>query len=69
MSDVMPNYEVEKQRLRSQIATLRANIERQRLEIMELEDRKSRALENIEATEKAIKEYEKQLRGLEETHG
>jgi protein subunit release factor B len=69
MADAMPNYQVECQRLRMQIASLKANIERQKLEILEMEDRKRTALENIEATKKAISEYKIQLKELEEAHG
>jgi protein subunit release factor B len=69
MADVMPNYQVECQRIRTQIASLKANIERQKLEIMEMEDRKRTSLENIEATKKAISEYKVQLKELEEAHG
>ena len=69
MADVMPNYHVEKQRLVSQLANLRATIERQRLENMELEDRIARNNENIEATEKAVQESEAKLQGLRATYG
>lgn len=69
MADVMPNYGVEKQRLVSQLANLRATTERQRLENMELEDRIARNNENIEATEKAVQESEAKLQGLRATYG
>lgn len=69
MADVMPNYHVEKQRLVSQLANLRATTERQRLENMELEDRIARNNENIEATEKAVQESEAKLQGLRATYG
>jgi len=69
MADVLPNYQVEMQRLRMQIAELRANMERQKLEIMEMEDRKSRLEENIQASINSIGEYEAQLVSLQETHG
>ena len=69
MADVMPNYHVEKQRLVSQLANLRATSERQRLENMELEDRIARNNENIEATEKAVQESEAKLQGLRATYG
>lgn len=69
MADVMPNYNVESQRLRSQIAALKANIERQKLEIMEMQDRERTTLENIEATKKSVAECRIQLKELEETHG
>jgi TolA-binding protein len=69
MADVMPNYQVEQQRLRSQIAALKANIERQKLEIMEMQERERATLENIEATKKSITECRIQLKELEKVHG
>lgn len=69
MADVMPNYKLEQQRKRSQIAEQRAVIERQRLDILEMEDRKIRHETNIEAAEKAIEKYTAELKGLEEIHG
>lgn len=69
MADVTPNYRLEQQRLRSQIAAQRANIERQRLDILEMADRLQRHEANIAASEQAIAEMERQLLQLEETHG
>ncbi len=65
----MPNYHVEQQRLKSQVASLRATIERQVLEVMEMEDRIARSRENIEASRVAIDEAEGRLVALIETHG
>lgn len=69
MADVMPDYRVEIQRVRSEIASLTATLERQRLEIMEMESRRARTLENIAASEAAIQEREATLAGLVEEHG
>ncbi len=69
MADAMPDYHVEQQRLTTDIAALRHNLERYKLEIMEMESRKKKALGNIEATEKAIAENHERLKGLIETHG
>lgn len=69
MADATPDYQVEQQRLVAQIASLKSNLERQKLEIMEMDDRRKKNLENIEATKKSIAGLEKDLRGLVETHG
>lgn len=69
MSDVMPDYYVEQQKLVVQIMTLQTNMARSKLEIMQLDSRRAGALENIQSTERAIGECEERLRGLEETHG
>lgn len=69
MADVMPNYRVEIQKLVSQIANLRATLERQTLENMELEDRVARNNINIEATIVAITEAEDKLKMLRSAHG
>lgn len=69
MSDVMPDYHVEQQKLVVQIMTLQTNGARSKLEIMQLDSRKISALETIKATQMAIDECEERLKGLEETHG
>lgn len=69
MSDVMPDYHVEQQKLVVQIMTLQTNLARSKLEIMQLDSRKVTALENIQSTKVAIDDCEERLRGLEETHG
>ncbi len=69
MADVMPDYQLESQRLRATIAQLLWNIEKGKLEILEVANRKKRAIENIAATEKAIKEMKEKLKGLIKTHG
>ena len=69
MADVMPNYQVEIQRLRSQILDLQTTIQKQVLSILEMKDRKMKLLENIVATKKAVLDYQEKLKGLEATHG
>lgn len=69
MGDVMPNYKVEVQRIKMQISAQVANVERQTLEIMELDDRKTRLEENITAAKKAIADLEANKKQLEQTHG
>ena len=69
MADVMPDYKVEQQKLAVQIMTLRTNLERNKLEIMQLDSRKEAALINMKASREAIEDCEKRLKGLEKTHG
>lgn len=60
---------LDKQRLRLQIAGQKATIERQLLENMEGAERAVKQDEVMEASIRTIGEMEKQLKGLEETHG
>lgn len=69
MGDVLPNYKVSQMRLKTQILAQRHNIAKQELEIMEMGDRVDRYEQNIVAAEKAITDYEADLRGLEKEHG
>ena len=69
MADVMPDYKVSMQRLRMEIQALTLSIERARLEIMDIDSRRRKSFENIDATELAIAEKEKDLRALEKEHG
>ena len=69
MADIMPDFQVEQQKLVVQIMTLQANMARTRLEIMQLDGRKVIASETLGATKVAIGECEERLRGLEEAHG
>jgi len=69
MADVMPNYQLEQQRLRFQIVTQEQAIEKNKLDIMEMEDRKQRHLENMNAAKDAIAGYKKSLASLEQAHG
>ena len=69
MSDSSINYKTEQQRLKMQILAQRHQIEKQRLDIMEMSDRVERHLVNIASAEKAIGEYEFNLAKLEDAHG
>ncbi len=69
MADVMPDYGLGIQRLRMSIASLRHNMERFKLEIMEVASRKKNAFDNLAATEVAVAEAGERLAGLIETHG
>lgn len=69
MADVMPNYQVEIQRLRSQILEQQATIQKQVLNVLEMKDRKERLLENIGATKRSIVDYKEKLKVLEDAHG
>jgi len=69
MADVMPNYQVEIQRLRSQVLDQKAMVQKQILQILELADRKAKLLENIVATKKSIIDYTEKLDSLEKAHG
>ena len=63
MGDVMPNYLVEQQRLISSIAAQRAAIERSKLDILELADRKARSLVAIAASERNLVDAGRGYRG------
>ncbi len=69
MADVMPNYQVEIQRLRSQVLDQKAMVQKQILSILEMTDRKAKLLENIIATKKSIVDYNTKLESLEKAHG
>lgn len=69
MADVMPNYGVEQQRVVSDIATLTATVERQKLELLELKSRQQGLVENIAATKVSLEERKKLLAGLVKEHG
>lgn len=64
MSDVMPNYELEKKRLAVEISQLEHNITSQEYRILQLDDEKQRLTENIVSTHTAIEELKTQLKGL-----
>lgn len=68
MADKMPNYSVEIFRLEVEIDTLRLNIKRNELRVMELKDEIRRLEENGEASLITISEYEEKLKGLKEVH-
>ena len=69
MADVLPDYNLEMQKKIHQLAGLRLNYERDKLEVMELRSRIIRAEINMMATVKAVAEMEKDISQLEETHG
>ena len=66
MSDVLPNYELESQRLDLEREQLKLNIKSQTYRIAQIEDEKRRLEENITATEKAIADLDKQISKLKE---
>ena len=68
MGDVLPNYRVEVQKIKAQISSQVANIDRQELEIMEIDDRKARLEDNIVAAKKAIVELEANKKQIQQTH-
>ncbi len=68
MADSMPNYRVEKARIRMQISQQQANIDRQTFDILEMEDRIARHQENIDASKKAIAQLEETLASLDAAH-
>ncbi len=69
MSDVMPDYGVEQQKLHVQVANLRAQLERYKLEIMEADSKKVQANKNIVATKEAITRTEENIASLAGAHG
>ncbi len=69
MADVMPDYNYEIQKLKVQLKGLEHNMEKYKLELIEMEGRKIKALDNIEATERAMRETQETLDGLVKTHG
>ncbi len=69
MADLMPDYHVEQQRLRMNMMNLRLQIERAKLEVMEMAARKVKALETIESSELAIMGLDEKLAELIQTHG
>ena len=69
MADAMPDYFVEQQRVISQIAAQENTIQRQRLDIMEMDARKRKSFENIKAAKEAIVSMKETLASLIDTHG
>ena len=69
MADVMPNYFVEMQRLKTQIVAQELAIQKNILDIMEMEDRKRRHLDAINAAQAAIEKMKFDLGKMEEAHG
>jgi len=69
MGDLMPDYHVEQQKMIVQVASLKANKERAKLELMEVESRKKQIHINLKAADVGIKEAEEKLFSLEKEHG
>ena len=69
MADVTADYFVEQQRLTVHISSLKTNLQRSKLEIMELDSRRKKAVTNIGATRVAITEAEENLASLVDEHG
>ena len=69
MADLAPDYFVEQQRLRMNIANLQTQVERAKLEIMEMASRKAKAREAIDGSESAIVDLSERLATLIQTHG
>ncbi len=69
MADVGPNYGVEQQKLIVQISTLRANMERGKLDLMEIESRRASVLTNLKSSEAAIVEFSDKLESIRAEHG
>jgi len=69
MSDVMPDYHVETQRLLVQVAGLEHNMMKYKLDIMEMESRKANTLKNMAATKTALEKTKAQIDSLIEAHG
>ena len=62
MADARPSRDLIRQRLIMQLANLRSTIERQRYELMEMNDRRSKNEENIAKSLETIEGYEQTLR-------
>lgn len=65
MADVMPNLVLEKKKLEVEKDSMKLNLQRSELRILELEDEKDRIAENQEATRKEIANMEKAIEGLQ----
>jgi hypothetical protein len=63
------NQKVAQQRLRWQISQQRLGIEQQRLNVMEMVERKQQHLTNIDAHNRAIVQLEADLAALEQASG
>lgn len=61
MADVIPNYELERQRIQLEIGQAKLSIQSQEYRIAQLLDEKSRIEVNITATHQSVAELEKQL--------
>lgn len=66
MSDVTPNYDLEKQRLELEKAQLLLNVQSQQFRIAQTEDEVLRINDNITATQKAITDLDQQINKLKD---
>ena len=64
MSDVTPNYALERQALELERSQLQLNIQSQTYRIAQMHDEQSRIEINIQSTQKAIAELDKQITKL-----
>ena len=69
MGDITADYNVEQQRKRVELLSLRTNAERTMLEIMDLDSRRAKALTALNATKEAIENVEAELEIMVEAHG
>ena len=67
MADKTPNYTVEMKRQQIEIGTMKLNLERMDLRILEIEDEKIKIAENREATEKEIVNMQTNLAKMRES--
>lgn len=64
MADIMPNIALNRKRLQVEVTSMRLNLERFDLRVMELVEEQQKLTENKEATLKRITELEKQIQEM-----
>ncbi len=69
MADLGPNIAIGRQRIKMDIAKLWANVERQRLEQLEMDERRIKNEENIARSLETIVEYETKLQEFDAAQG
>ncbi len=69
MADVMPDYRISIQKVKSEIAQLRFREENHKLQLMELVARRDQIMNNWEAEKEAIAAKLQTLSDLEQAHG
>jgi len=69
MADIVPNRKIEAQKLKMQVATQKANIERDKYELLTFEEKMEKCKINIGLAEKVITELNNKIRGLEQAGG
>lgn len=65
MSDVIPNYDLEKQGMQLEKSQLQLNIQSQTFRIAQMHDEQSKIEANIVATKTAITELDKRIDSLD----